>query len=338
MHGVAAQGFTVKGPAFRLPARIGAAAALLLTASCATAPQRSPVEWMGVLPGDATMYISVSVPQSAELIRKTLKEGGPAFNDVITLSDMTKRLLVSVTMAKGAPMRFAAVALGGYPSLLIGMSLSGKKEWKQVSLPEGSFYLWNKANLQLSVPNRSILLAANGDMPTLLSRYKIPVPLPIPPEVASDMAKTDIVLYMPQLPGGVGEANVDQPAVAESDERPHLPIREVWVDAMKTKDGYLLGATMNTGTEKQARVLSLMVRIGIVAWMKANNVPQAGERLRAISVVPEGTSVMVKGIAVRDGEIMPLILTLLNGAPADAGNASPAPAAGQGAPAAGQGN
>ncbi len=313
-----------------LTARIGAAFGLLLIASCATVPQRSPVEWMGVLPGDATMYISVSVPQSADLIRKTLKESGPAFNDVITLSDMTKRLLVSVTVTKGAPMRFAAVAMGGYPSVLIGMSLSGKKEWKQVSLPEGNFYLWNKANLQLSIPNGSILLAANGDMPTLLSRYKSPVPLPIPSEVASDMTKTDIVLYMPQLPGGIGEGGTDQPVAAESDARPHLPIREVWVDAMKTKDGYLLGATVNTGTEKQAQVLSLVLRIGIVAWMKTNNVPQAAERLRGISVSPQGTSVLVKGIAVRDGEIMPLILTLLNGAPADAGNADQPPAAGQG--------
>ena len=78
---------------------------------------------------------------------------------------MTKRFLVSVKMEKGAPLRFAAVALGSYPTVLIGMSLSGKKEWKQVSGSDGSFYLWNKANLQLSLPSGGVLLAANGDMP-----------------------------------------------------------------------------------------------------------------------------------------------------------------------------
>jgi len=284
---------------------------------------------MGVLPGDATMYISVSVPPSADLIRRTLKEGGPGYNDVATLSGMTKRFLVSVKMEKGAPLRFAAVALGSYPTVLIGMSLSGKKEWKQVSGSDGSFFLWNKANLQLSLPSGGVLLAANGDMQTLLSRYKAPIPLPIPPEVASDMTRTDIVLYMPQLPGGIGEAAADQPAAAESDDRPRLPIREVWVDAMKTADGYMLSATMNTGTEKQAQVLSLVVRIGIVAWMKSNDVPNAAQRLKTISVAPEGTSVRLKGVAVSDAEIMPLILALLNGPPAGAeGPAVGAPPAG----------
>jgi hypothetical protein len=99
---------------------------------------------------------------------------------------------------------------------------------------------------------------------------------------------------------------------------------------MKTKEGYLLGATMNTSTEKEARVLSLVLRIGIVVWMKSNSVPRAAERLRAISVTPEGTSVRVKGVAVSDNEIMPLIITLLSGAPADTGPATQPPAAEQG--------
>ena len=87
---------------------------------------------------------------------------------------------------------------------------------------------------------------------------------------------------------------------------------------MKTADGYELSATMNTDTEKQAQVLSLILRIGIVTWMKSNNVSNAAQRLKTISVAPDGTSVRLKGVAVSDAEIMPLILTLLNGPPAGA--------------------
>jgi hypothetical protein len=291
------------------------------------------------------MYVSVSVPQSADLIRRTLKQGGPAYNDVVQLADRTSRAVFSVTMAKGAPTRFTAVALGNYPTMLIRMSLSGKKEWKQMSASDGGYYLWNKANLQLSVPGGGVLLATNQDMPALLAKYKEPIPLPIPPEVASDMTKTDLVLYIPQLPGGLSTSvsrppspqppdaaspaaadDADQPAAQDSESRPRLPIREVWVDAVKTKDGYLMGASMNTATEEQSRVLSLVLRIGIVAWMKSNNVPNAAERLRAITVNPDGTTVRVKGIAVTDQEIIPLFLAILNGpaAPPDgAGNGSP---------------
>ena len=303
--------------------RAFAVTAVVLLASCQTVPQRSSLDWLGVLPGDATMYISVAVPKSADLIRKTLKEGGPAYNDVITLSNWTTRLLVSVTMAKETPMSFAAVALGGYPSVLLRMSLSGKKEWKEVKAPDGSYYAWNKANLQLSVLNNSVLLAANGQMPTLLSRYKTAPPLSLPPEVASDMEKSDVVLYMPQLLGGIGEGSTDQPAAEESGDRPRLAIREVWLDAVKSNDGYVLGGTMNTDTEQQARVLSLVVRVGIVAWMKSSNFPDVAERLKSISVSPEGRSVRVKGIGVRDDELVPIILTLLSGGSSSEGPAAP---------------
>jgi hypothetical protein len=271
---------------------------------------------MGVLPGDATMYISVAVPKSLELIHKTLKGGGPAYNDVITLSNMTQRLLLSVTISPDAPLQFAAVALGGYPSVLMGWSLSGKKEWKQLSAPEGSYYAWNKANIQLSIPNGKILLATNGQMPTLLARYKMPVPLPIPPKVVSDMEQTDVVLYLPHLPGGVGAASADQPTAQDSGVRPHFSVRDVWVDAVKTSDGYTLGSTWNTETDQQARALAFVLKLGIVAWMKSSNLSNAGERLKAITVSPEGASVRVEGVRVRDDEVMPLVLTLLSGAPA----------------------
>ncbi|HVP19551.1 MAG TPA: hypothetical protein VMU36_11170 [Spirochaetia bacterium] len=316
---------TAESGASYLAARLAAAAAaLLLLASCASAPKRSPPEWMGVLPSDATLYVSISVPQSADLIRRTLKQGGPAYNDVAQLADRTSRVVLSMTLGRDEPMRFAAVALGSYPAFLINLSLSGKKEWKQVSAVDGSYFLFNKANLQLSIPNGGILLASNGAMPMLLSRYKTPVPLPIPPEVKSDMTRTDVVLYMPQLPGGIGQPAPDQPAAMESDERPHLAIREVWVDATKTKEGYLLVGTMNTGTEEQARVLALVLKIGIVAWMKSNDVTDVADRLRAISVIPEGTSVKVNGISVSDQEIIPLFLGLLNG-PSAAEGAQAAP-------------
>ncbi len=300
-------------PARALRIGLAAAATLLLLASCATAPKRSTTEWMGVLPGDATIYISVSVPASRALIKKTLQEGGPDFKDVVALAERTNRLIATVTLAKGSPARFSAVALGEYPAFLIGLSLGGNKDWKQVNAPEGSYYQWKKVGLELSVPNNGTLMAANGTMTSLLRKYKTPVPLPIPPEVITDMEKSDVVLFMPQLPGSVGQS-----VLQESEQDPdamRLPIREVWIDAVKTPGGYVVGATMNTPTEQKARVLAVLLRIGIVAWMKGENVPDSTERLRAISVTPEGTQVRVSGIAVAEEDVIPLFLSLLKGPP-----------------------
>jgi hypothetical protein len=266
---------------------------------------------MGVLPGDASLYISVSVRSSSTLIRKTLEAGGPDYRDVIQFADWTKRLLASVTLSRGAPTRFSAVALGDYPSFLIGVSLSGRKEWKQVKVPDGSYYAWNKADLQLSVPNNSTLMASNGSMPSLLERYRAPVPLPIPPEVASDMGIADVVLYMPRLPGGMGQDDMDQPVAEDGQMR--LPISDVWIDAMKTSGGYKVAATVGTPSEQKAKVVSLLLRIMIVAWLKGQNITDAAERLQSISVVPEGTQVKVKGITLSDSEILPLFFSFING-------------------------
>lgn len=288
----------------------GAAAAVLLF-SCATVPTRSTTEWAGVLPGDASIYISVSVTSSSKLIKKTLEKGGPDYRDVMQFADWTKRLLASVTLSRGAPTRFSAVALGDYPSFLIGVSLSGRKEWKQVKVPDGSFYTWNKAELQLSVPNNSTLMAANGSMPSLLQRYRTPVPLPIPPEVVSDMGKADVVLYMPRLPGGMGQDDVDQPVAEDGQMR--LPVRDVWIDAMKTSGGYKVAATVGTPSEQKAKVVSLLLRIMIVAWLKGQNITNAAERLQSISVLPEGPQVKVTGITLSDEEILPLFFSFISG-------------------------
>lgn len=303
-------------PARALRIGIVAAIAAALLASCSSAPKRSTTEWMGVLPGDATIYVSVAVPPSRALIKKTLQEGGPDFKDVVALAERTDRFIATVTLAKGSPARFSAVALGNYPAFFIGLSLGGNKDWKQVNVPDGSYFQWKKAGLELSVPNNGTLMAANGTMPALLRKYKTPVPLPIPPEVIVDMEKSDVVLFMPQLPGGVGPDALAQPAAEQSPETMRLPIREVWIDAVKTPGGYVVGATMNTPTEQKARVLAMLLRIGIVAWMKGQNVPDSTERLHAISVIPEGVQVRVSGIAVSESEVIPLFLSLLKGSPA----------------------
>jgi len=130
-------------PASR-PARlvVTCCAALLALASCATVPPRPSSAWLGVLPADATLYVSLSVSGAGDLIKKALSSSGPGLQDVNTLLGMTKRLVCSVTLVKGTPARFSVVALGGYPGGLIGLRLSGNKEWTEKKGPPGSNWEW----------------------------------------------------------------------------------------------------------------------------------------------------------------------------------------------------
>jgi len=282
-----------------------ACAAILVVASCATVPSRTASQWLGVLPGNATLYASLSVRGSADLIRRILKAAGPATRDISTLMDRTDRLVTSITLSPGESARFCVVALGNYPSGIVGMRLAGNKDWSKKTVAAGSYWEWTKAGLQLSIPNNGILLAANGDVEGLLGRWMSPVALAVPPEVASDMESSDLVLYMPELPGGLSER------AAENDI--HIPLQEIWITAMRGPGGYTLAGTANTASEKEAKLLTLVLRLGIVAWMRTEKIPNASERLKSITVSPSGSQVKLGGMAITEEEILPLFLSLVKG-------------------------
>jgi hypothetical protein len=272
-------------------------------ASCATVPQRTPSEWLGALPEDATLYASFAVSGSTDLLKKALKDAGPGSQDIATLVDMTKRLVCSVTIIKGAPARFSVLALGGYPSGIIGMRLAGNKDWKKGSGPSGKFWEWQKVGIQMSLPNNSLLLASNGSIDSLLGRWAAPIPLTVPPDVARDMQAADLVLYMPELPGGLAES------AAQKGMR--IPIQEVWMNAVKGKDGYDVSGTANTGSTQESRLLTLVLRLGIVAWMKSENVHNTAEILKSITLSSSGVQVKLAGLHFTNEQIIPMFLSLV---------------------------
>jgi hypothetical protein len=251
------------------------------------------------------MYISLSVSGSSDLIKKALTTAGPDLQDVNTLLGMTKRLVCSVTLARGMPARFAVVALGGYPGGIIGMRLSGNKEWTQKTGPSGPHWEWTKPGIQMSIPNNGILLAANGDIDSLLAHWAAPLPLALPPEVASDMERADLVFYMPELPGGLRQSAAENGV--------HIPLNEVWVNAVKVKDGYNMSGTANTSSGQEAELLTLILRLGLVGWMRSENLPDTAERLKAISVSASGSQVKLAGLRFSDDEMFPFFLSLLKG-------------------------
>ena len=116
----------------------GALAALILAAlaGCATIPQKTNAQWLGVLPHGGTVYVSISVPPSLGVIKKALKDAGPAYGDISTLLDKTTRLYCSLTLVPDAVSRFAAAAVGNFPSTLMGWKL-GSSGWEKESGPAG---------------------------------------------------------------------------------------------------------------------------------------------------------------------------------------------------------
>jgi hypothetical protein len=290
---------TARPVALVLAALLAASAGLLT--SCATAPARSPAEWMGVLPDDSTLYVSLSVPSSAALLKKMLKDAGPDAADVGQLVDMTQRVVLAVTLVPGGKPGFAAAAIGSYPSGIIGCRLSGNRDWKSTKGAAGRFWKSSRTGLEVAIPGRSVLLAANGGIETLLSRSAAPGVLRVPEEVALDMQRTDLVLYLPQLPGGL----------AQGSSTVRVPIQEVWLDAERRGGKYEVTGTANTGSEREAKLVALVMRLALVAWMRGQNVPNAVERLKPVTIEARGPQVKMSGLSFSEEEIGPLFLSLV---------------------------
>jgi hypothetical protein len=285
--------------------RFLAVLSLAVVTACATIPEKTPTQWLGVLPSDATLYVSMAVPSSIGMIKKALREAGPAYGDLATLLDMTKRLYLTLTLVPDQPSRFSAAAVGSYPSTLLGWRLGSTGDWKKTSDSSGSWYEYAKGGLQLSAPAKSVVLISNGAMSGMLPRLRESSVLSLPPEVVRDMDSSDILLYMPELPGGIAEKAANGLSI---------PIHEVWMDARKNAGGYEVGGTVNLSTEKEAKLFAMVMKLALVAWMRSESIANVAERLDKVTLTPEGASVVLSGLTFSDDEVIPVFLSLLTSA------------------------
>ncbi len=287
----------------RRAALAAATGAMLLIAGCATAPVRPSAQWLGVLPDSATLYVSLDVQRSADVLRSAFEQAGPDLRDVEPLLERTDRLYAAVEMAEGSPSRISVVALGSYPAGLIRSRLCGSRSWKTVKSPAGKYYVSSKAGLQVGVPGGYAVLASTGSIETLLARFAAPIAPAMPPEAAEGMDQADLSLYLPELPGGLGGV----PGGAA------LPIREVWLEARREGERYEVTGTCNSASERDARSLVLLLKLGLVAWMRTQGLADVSGRLKNVTVAADGLQVKITGLSFGQDEIVPVLLALAEG-------------------------
>jgi hypothetical protein len=227
---------------------------------------------------------------------------GPSAAELDQLVDRTERIVLAATPVPGSPPSFAAVALGSYPAGLIGCRLSGSREWRKLGVGSAQYWQSKAAGLQVAVPGRRVLLAASGGIEGLLERYRAPVALPMPDEVRQDMESRDLVLFLPELPGSALPPGAGQ-----------VPIREVWVIGAKGPDGWSVTGTANTASEKDAKLVALVLRFALVAWMRGQSIQGLAEKLRPVTIVPEASQVRLAGLSLSEEELGQVLLGLVAG-------------------------
>jgi len=296
-----------------LAAAGAAAAAMLLVAGCATAPVRPAAQWLGVLPSSATLYASLDVATSADVIAAALEKAGPDARKVAPLLERTTRVYAALEAGAAGDQeqrRISLVALGRYPAGMIRSRLCGSRSWDKVKSPAGTYYVEKKSGVQVGVPGGYAVLVSTGSIETLLGRAAAPIAPAMPIEAAEGMETSDLSLYLPELPGGLPGASLGQ----------GLPIREVWLEARRTADRYDLTGTCNAASERDARSLVLLVRLALVTWLRAQGLSDVPGRLKNVAIAADGPQVKLSGLSFGKDEIVAILLALA-GSPAAAGGA-----------------
>jgi hypothetical protein len=286
----------------RLPLVAGAALATVLAiAGCATAPVRPAAQWLGVLPPSATLYASLDVATSADVIGAALEKAGPEAGKVTPLLERTTRVYAAFEAGAADTSRISLVALGRYPAGMIRSRLCGSRSWDRVKSPVGTYYAEKKSGLQVGVPGGYAVLVSTGSIETLLGRVAAPIPPAMPIEAAEGMETSDLSLYLPELPGGLPGASSGLA----------LPIREVWLEARRTADRYDLTGTCNAASERDARSLVLLVRLALVTWLRGQGLSDVPGRLKNVAIAADGPQVKLSGLAFGKDEIVAILLALV---------------------------
>ncbi len=186
---------------------------------------------------------------------------------------------------------------------MIRSKLCGSRAWETVKSPSGKYYTNGASGLQVSVPGPYAVLASAGSMEGLLARFAMPVAPAMPPEVAEDMESADVLLYLPELPGGLGGTAAGAAA--------SLPIREIWLEARRDGDRYLVSGACNTASERDARGVVLVLRLGLVQWLRTQNLPDVSERLKSVTITADGSQVKLAGLSFAKEELVPVLLGLV---------------------------
>jgi hypothetical protein len=235
------------------------------------------------------------------MIKRALTQAGAAFNDVSQIVDMTTRFFFGITVTPDQAPQFSAVGLGNYPSFLLGWRLTSSG-WKSKSSSAGSWFESAKGGLQVATVADTVFLISGNRIESLLPLLKGSPAYPMPSDAVQDFDKADLVVYMPELPGGIME---------KAAGTINIPIREVWLDARQRGSGFDVGGTLNCSTDKEARLLSVMLKLGLVVWMRSQNMTDVGERLQSVTIEPVGNQVLLTGLSVTEDELIPLLLSFI---------------------------
>jgi hypothetical protein len=289
------------------------------------------------------------------------REGDIEQLQLAKISDSISRLQARIRLCPPQPPEFSMVALGKLNPGAVACRLNRDRSWQRVVLqqaaekespsPRSYRTYWQKDNLQIAAPQRSVLFVSGSDpegAATMLHRLLSPGANPLPAEVFNKSQNTDLFLYFPD-PLALA-ALTSTASASESREAgamlQKLPIRSMWIgataiqqlteltgressppagsdgkapspagsDASGTGAGrqiYEMEAVFLLSEVDNPRSVELLLRLMLTLWLRNAQMEDVVGKLKSATIRVEQGRASITALVLSAGEIASLLKVLV---------------------------
>ena len=315
----------------------------LILYSCATVPRQSTGDWLTALPGDGTVYFSITLTPEirAVMVDPFIELGLFSVNgemskievrDLMSMVDRMERIHGSVRLTPDSSPVLYAVVEGRFPASAASILLNRSGDWRKRSVKitgvTGMHRYWiNEAgSLQVSVPRSRVLLVSNEDVRYLLQSYLRTIPPAgpgfFPPEAGPpDAGSPDGRTPADRTPAD----SLPSRAFASTDILAIVPelkrlaalgslkenVRNAWILIDGEEETFHLQTGLGLATQGDAAKFTLGVRLILLYLLKTGDLDDLSGKLKEARIVSRGNFIYITDLRLSKDELKGMMIGIM---------------------------
>jgi hypothetical protein len=248
-------------------------------------PRRvTPSDWVGILPPESTVFASVNVSSFQPLLTSYFPSARSS-----RLLDRLDRVYAGITLSELKTPEFSLIGVGDFRPGRFRVPLCLNREWRRVGK---SHWVQQKgeSSLELAVPRRDLMLAANGSLSRLLARYEERPACPLPDEVSVRMADSELLLFFPGLEAAAAGLEA-------------LPVKAAFLEVAPAGENYQVSAGFIPAEMTGLGPTAALVRLAAVVWLRRVNRADLAGKLKNLEIRTLDGLIRIEGLLLTRAEI-----------------------------------
>ena len=302
----------------------------MLAEGCQSAPPavNSP-SVLALLPQGARAYFYLDVAHNRQLAVDFVKASSGVTGHQVSASesqglqyaiDRTYRIYGALSAG-----HIYLIGIGDYPGFLFSIGMKQNSDWKEMTMSVAgrSRSYWQQvkggSHLQLALTGGGTLIASDGDIATLFARQErgVTASPAVPDSVVNRFSSEDLVLYAPSsTPTSTPSAGFSPSLFGQ------LLVLGARTGSVAAGGGgpaaYDMSLRVTTQSEREARTISVLLRLGLISLLSQNpsgSNPQVSraDLMRNLSFTIAGPTIEVTGITLSTADLSSLVFQFTRG-------------------------